>query len=357
MYRRKLLQLFLLFVSAAVFSTPGSAVGGVYPNNDGINPPAPEPYTLGPGDSLGFLFVDEVSHVTINSGATISNQFSVSRSPLRLHDDASATINGGLLRNALTSGEPTIQANNQSRVVIHGGRFESLNSFEEVLIARNSGQVTIHGGEFYSSHSTNIHKFSRGDMVITGGNFLSEGSNSNLWLRLPGTTTVTGGTFRNLANSVPQFGRGVTVTGGDLSFSGASIDSAGQGIFVNATSSVVDLRGGSIQADHEGLSLFSGTVNLHGGQIAGSPDINQIGGELNLIVRSALLNGVPVHPGLVTATSGVFDVVYADFSVARLDFLRTDGTLRIVEVPEPEIGALLILAAVVLFSARLSRSE
>lgn len=99
--------------------------------------------------------------------------------------------------------------------------------------------------------------------------------------------------------------------------------------------STLNIYGGIIKGDSQGLRVLSGEVNIHGGRIEGEIDLFQKGGAINLFVRSATMNGQPMSDGPLSATSGTVDVTYADWTTDSLQFNRLGGTINIAVVPEP----------------------
>lgn len=322
------------------------AAGGVFPNAlGGLS--AEDPFTLNDGDSLGSLFVDESSRVTINGGSIINdvNRPGSNRTALRLHDEASAVVNGGLLRNVGPGGSPVVRLQDDARLVINGGRFESISSFEDVIFTRSDIPLTINGGEFYGTSTDTVHTFFDADLNVHGGNFRVEGPNSALRLRSDGRTRVTGGRFEAVTNLNGQTGRGVTILSGELYFFDGQIDSDGEGVFTNGFP-VFNLYGGSIAGDTIGLRFVNGTANLYGGTITGGTDIVQNDGVINLHVVEASIGGQPLPEGLVASTAGTIDVRYLNGVRDSLSFTRFGGRMFVISVPEPCSAWLVLLAFV-----------
>lgn len=322
------------------------AAGGVFPNAlGGLS--AEDPFTLSEGDSLGSLFVNDSSHVTINGGSIINdvNRPGSNRIALRLHDEASAVVNGGLLRNIGPGGSRVVQLQDEARLVINGGRFESISSFEDVIYTRSDGPLTINGGEFYGTNTDTVHTFFDADLNVHGGNFRVEGPNSALRLRSDGRTRVTGGRFEAVTNLIGQTGRGVTILSGELDFYDGQIDSDGEGLFTNGFP-VFNLYGGSIAGDNIGLRFVNGTANLYGGTITGGTDIVQNDGVINLHVVEAAIGGQPLPEGLVAPTAGTIDVRYLNGVRDSLSFTRFGGRMVVISVPEPSSAWLVLLAFV-----------
>jgi PEP-CTERM motif len=206
--------------------------------------PVPEPFVVGPDDSLKSILVTESSAITITGGSVVNIDQTLSRSPVRLLNDASAYITGGLLqsktRPGVTSGTPTLLIQDHGELTITDGTFEALGSLDYVIDLKTYGTVTIWDGTFIGHGTDVIHAFGiLGQLTIRGGSFIT------------------------------------------------------------ASEFEYDLR------------LRSGVADIH--------------------AVAATLNGAPIGFGPVSASSGTLSVTYANGATEDLTFIRTGGTLNLIE--------------------------
>lgn len=146
--------------------------------------PQPEPFSMGPGESLKTILATDSSEITITGGAITNLQESFSRSAVRLTDDAKTYISGGHMRvhtrSGVTFGTPVLHVEDNSEMAISGGLFESFGNSDYVIDVGDSVNVFISGGRFVG-HNSDVVRLpfiaSNAVLTIRGGQFLALRSN------------------------------------------------------------------------------------------------------------------------------------------------------------------------------------
>jgi hypothetical protein len=294
--------------------------------------------TVGPGNNLSSSVVlHGTEHLEMTGGSIING--GANGYALRMFDDSTAHISGGLLRSTNAPQWSTIRAEGDTKIVIDGGQIEGFGSTRNAVLLLQESSALINGGTFFSDSgaSGTVELSARTSITINGGTFTASGSGAAaLHVDSFQSATITGGQFIATGGS---FSRGIEVLlSPQFEFSNATIQSSGEGVFVVVDDNAsVKFLSGSITAADEALRVRFGEVDIYGGSFNGGlADIVffEAGATVNVYATSAFLGGMPIS-GPVSATAGTLSVVYVNGATEQLSFIRDVGTLNVVIVSEP----------------------
>ncbi|QDV74229.1 hypothetical protein K2D_36830 [Planctomycetes bacterium K2D] len=293
----------VLVVIAFLLFTRGVSHAGVFPNSDNIfGASAPDPFYVEDGDSYLWLYGTESSEIVVNGGR-IEKPTGLARSPIRLLDNATAVVNGGVLRDvAQRSTSHVFHLEDNSRLTVNGGIFFDSSSSGDLLRVSNNAHATINDGSFTATNDATLRTWFNGSITVNGGNFIADDSGA-LEHRGGGDVRINGGVFRSsrYALTVAQIG---------------------------------------------------GLLEIHGGEFESPLGLFQNTGLVEWHAREASVDGHRINPGDISHSDGLLRLTFLDGDTQTIPFRRIGGTMRFIAVPEPSSA---ILSSLLVFGFAFQR--
>lgn len=283
-----------LVVYGILLLTGRIAQAGVFPNSDDIyGVSAPDPFYVQDGDHYSWLYGTESSVIVVNGGE-IEKPTGLARSPIRLLDQASAVVNGGVLRDVVQrSSSHVFHLEGNSHLTVNEGIFVDTSTSGDLLFASSNSHATINGGTFTATRSAVLRTWFDASITINGGNFTADREGA-LEHRGGGDVRINGGIFRS-----SQYALVVAQTGGLL--------------------------------------------EIHGGEFVSPLGLQQSAGVVEWYASEAWVDGRQLEPGDISDVDGSLSLTFRDGSTQTIPFLRIGGAMRFIAVPEPPAAMILLL--------------
>ncbi|MFK7885022.1 MAG: GC-type dockerin domain-anchored protein [Phycisphaerales bacterium] len=280
-------------------------------------------YNINGGELVRAKFTGTIGTTTLNI-----NSGSAERG-LWMQGNSTGTMTDGFI-GVTGAGQAPLIVEDTASFVMNGG---SISSF---VLIQDSGSFTLNGGTIGSG----VQIDDTATVTIAGGT-----TGSNGLIRDPGgTLNVTGGTVGG--SFVAEQGT-INMSGGIMNENGAMLNS-GFGV----VDPVMTMTGGALGSD---FRAYDGTMTISGGIIGdririGRPTGTGEGITVNLIVKSAILGGVPLDltttPTVITVRSGLlltgalndntlFSIDLNDAFVLGEDRVRTAAVITLALAEEP----------------------
>lgn len=248
-------------------------------------------------------------NVTINSDITVTGD-----AKLILKDGASLTVNGtitgdnlNIYGQTLSTGKLDVVYNNTNvvlnNIAIHGGIITVTEGGVMQGIEANSN-LDIYHGKVTTAGTVNGFTV-LGDMHVFGGDITASATGGAalqiFGADVPGSLTMTGGTFRATGTGTGPYNKGILVEEGSAEGTATVNISGGTLIVTGGASSNTD--SGADAIDIQGTLTINGTANVTAN---GGTDEYGMGGGYGIKVRAGSSAGgnAIISGGTVTATSG-----------------------------------------------------
>lgn len=283
-----------LVVYGVLLLTGRTAQAGVFPNSDNIyGVSAPDPFYVQDGDRYSWLYGTESSVIVVNGGV-IEKPTGLARSPIRLLDQASAVVNGGVLRDVVQrSSSHVFHLEDHSRLTVNEGTFVDTSTSGDLLYASNSSHATINGGSFSATRSGVLRTWFDASITVNGGSFTAENDGA-LEHRSGGDVRINGGVFRSSRYALV-------------------------------------------------VAQIGGLLEIHGGEFDSPLGLRQNTGVVEWHATEAWVNGRQLEPGNISDVDGFLSLKFRDGNTQTIPFLRSGGTMRFIAVPEPSAAMILLL--------------